>query len=102
MTREELRNAYSVMSLQDRKDLAEETKYSMSLQYQYFLRPTSDSIGKTRMEKLLKFRPLSYWNSLAKLGANKRPKPIELKLNFIGILQFPDIVIINGKKYLPE
>ncbi|WP_300385004.1 hypothetical protein [Clostridium sp.] len=101
MNRIELGYAYSVMPLQERKQLAEQMGHSMSRQYQYFMRPSSDKIGKERMEKLLAFKSLSYWKLLANQGAKKAQQPINITINIPGIIQ-PDVITLNGVTYLKQ
>ena len=103
MDRKLLLEAYSEMPLDERRNLAKHMNNSMKQLYQYCMRPSSDHIGKERMEKFLSFRPLSYWENLASINRQnkQKAKPIELILNFIN-MKNPDVIIINGKRYIPE
>lgn len=99
--RNTLRNAYTELSLQERRKLAEHMGFSMSQQYQYIMRPSSDSIGKERKAKFLSFLPEEKWLELAEKAKNKVADPIELKINFPELVKLPDIIIINEQKYTP-
>lgn len=102
MNRDDLRDAYSELSLDERKKLAEHMGHSMSQQYQYIMRPSSDSIGKERKAKFLSFLPEEKWLQLAEEARNKiAGDPIELKINWPELVKLPDIVLINEQKYIP-
>lgn len=103
MDRNILRDAYSQLSLEQRRALSKITGKTLAQLYTYCMRPSSDHIGRERKQKLLEFMPEEEWLALAKQAQEAiiKGSPIELKIEWPEDL-CPDVVIINGQRYIQE
>jgi hypothetical protein len=101
MNRVVLKDAYSVMPLDQRRKLAKHMSCEIGALYRYCMVPGSEKIGKERLAKLLEFMSLSDWRELAAKASQKSTKPIVLKIDFPGITTLPDIIMVGNTKYVP-
>ena len=100
INRRELQGAFSLMSREDRRKLAEHMGYTMSTLRRYCLEPSSEKIGQDRLKKFLEFYPQETWLELAEKA--EQMKPVEVIFTWPELDKLPDVIIINKQKYFPE